>query len=399
MSRLWRRAWFGERLRYIAPALGPRSVRRLGSLALALVALVACSRAEPPGGGAGDDVAPPASVSWSASRGSSSPSSAPPPASAPAASSAPRVSSAPAEPLPRDDGRPQHVESVDELLKLFTVRSFTEKEIKMRGDPKMFLDKNFGVGTPSRINQGNKELAHHDKSRAECLAGLEGITIQTEEQRAICGAPNMVPIKRGKGRPKTCIDVFEFPNQPCEIPFVWIAPTQASALCELVGKRLCNQEEWINACRGDPEGGKDSMYAYGEELDLTACNTNKPARSYGGTVCDPDSARSAWNTCGTNTEPSGSFPRCRSRMGVFDLHGNVAEIMTRYDPDGHTYSQLKGSAFFYVDVARKHDERAKEGRETYPDHCGHDPRWHVERMDAAWHVNYHLGFRCCKTVR
>jgi len=30
--------------------------------------------------------------------------------------------------------------------------------------------------------------------------------------------------------------------------------------------------------------------------------------------------------------------------------------MTRLDPDGHTYSQLKGSAFFYVDVARKPDE-------------------------------------------
>jgi hypothetical protein len=53
-----------------------------------------------------------------------------------------------------------------------------------------------------------------------------------------------------------------------------------------------------------------------------------------------------------------------------------------------------------VDVARKHNERQKEGsRETYPDHCAHDPRWHVEPMATAWHVNYHLGFRCCKTVK
>ena len=75
------------------------------------------------------------------------------------------------------------------------------------------------------------------------------------------------------------------------------------------------------------------------------------------------------------------------------MHGNVAEEMTRYDPDGHVYSQLKGSAFFYVDVARKPGD--KPVKENYPDHCAHDPRWHVERMDDAWHVNYHLGFRCC----
>ena len=50
-------------------------------------------------------------------------------------------------------------------------------------------------------------------------------------------------------------------------------------------------------------------------------------------------------------------------------------------------------------MARKPDERQVKGRETYPDHCAHDPRWHVEPMNEAWHVNYHLGFRCCKTVR
>jgi hypothetical protein len=51
-------------------------------------------------------------------------------------------------------------------------------------------------------------------------------------------------------------------------------------------------------------------------------------------------------------------------------------------------------------VARKHNERQKEGaRETYADHCAHDPRWHVEPMVKAWHVNYHLGFRCCKTIK
>ena len=99
-----------------------------------------------------------------------------------------------------------------------------------------------------------------------------------------------------------------------------------------------------------------------------------------------------------HTEPSGAFPKCRSRFGVFDQHGNVAEVMTRKERDGNVVTQLKGSAFFYVEVARRPEDPAwSPGAhgETYPDHCNYDPRWHVEPIEKAWHVNYHLGFRCC----
>ena len=281
-------------------------------------------------------------------------------------------------------------EALDALL------SFKPK----KRDP-IFLEKTFGIGTPARVNQGNKAIAQHLRDKATCLEGLRGITLQTEEQRARCGGEeNMVPIYRaGKpDRAKTCIDIFEFPNRPCELPTVWAAPTQAAAICSMQGKRLCGQEEWILACRGDPGGGDSSVYAYGDRLDLTACNTDKTHRAIEGAPCDPDSAGSAWRTCATDTEPAGSFPRCRSRFGVFDQHGNVAEIMSRLDADGKIYSQLKGSAFFYKEVAREHNDHNKARRENYPDHCAHDPRWHVEPIRSAWHVNYHLGFRCCKSL-
>ncbi len=305
--------------------------------------------------------------------------------------------------LPADDGRPLHLETQDELLAMIPVRTFSEKEIKRRGDPHDFLRKNVGPDGPSRMNQGNKAIAGHEVSRAQCLEGLRDVVLQTDEQRRVCGADYMVPVYK-KGDPskaRYCIDIFEAPNRPCELPYVWVGPTQASMMCELEGKRLCAQEEWVQACRGDPEGKEDWLYAYGNDLDLTACNTNKPARASGEPVCDPDSVSSTWKTCHTNTEPAGAFPRCRSRFGVFDMHGNVAEEMVRYDPEeGGLVSQLKGSAFFYVDVARKHNEPQKKGGpETYADHCAHDPRWHVEPMRQAWHVNYHLGFRCCKSIK
>jgi hypothetical protein len=323
-----------------------------------------------------------------------------PSGTAPAVTSAVVVSdggsdgAAPADAAPAaTDTRPLHFTTQEDLLALIDL---PPKGGRKKHDPMPFLLKAIGPGGPARGNQGNAELAKHEISRTQCLAGLAGVTLQTDEQRTACkDRVNMVPIYRGgdPAKAKTCIDVFEFPNKPCELPFVWVPPHWAQEICSVQGKRLCTQEEWVLACSGDPAGGKPSRHAYGDELDLTVCHTQRSARAL---ACDPDSAASAWKTCPTNTEPTGSFPRCRSRFGVFDQHGNVAEAMTRADPDGHVYSQLKGSAFFYVDVARKPGDAPK--RETYPDHCGHDPRWHVEPIRKAFHVNYHLGFRCCLSL-
>jgi hypothetical protein len=255
------------------------------------------------------------------------------------------------------------------------------------------------IGGPWQLGQGNRAISQHAIGRRACLAGLAGVVVQSPEQRDRCDADNMVPIwsKGGSAEgARFCIDVFEFPDKACELPFVFVTPSQALRLCEAQGKRLCTQDEWNLACRGDPSGGSDRLYAYGDDLDLTACNTNKSRAN--GPACDVSTSEKLWTTCGTNTEPAGAYPRCRSRFGVFDQHGNVAEIMTRLEAaDGEVKSQLKGSAFFYVDVAKKPNDPG--GYWTrYPDHCNFDPRWHVEKIETAGHMNYHLGFRCCKSI-
>ncbi len=295
---------------------------------------------------------------------------------------------------PPDDPMALHQDTRAGLLALIDLRDFTPAQLKVVR-PDIFLRLNVGPAV-TRMNQGNKAIAHHAIGRRACLRGLQGVVLQTPEQRARCGAPYMVPIYK-KGDPKSahyCMDIFEFPDKPCELPFVWAAPTHAATMCALQGKRLCTEAEWNLACRADPAGGADTTYAYGDELDLTICNTDKPRGA--SNKCRPATAKMAWETCSTDTEPSGAFPRCRSRFGVYDQHGNVAEIMTRHDKNGTLVSQLKGSAFFYAEVAQKPGERGRPG--SYPDHCNFDPRWHVEAMDHAWHVNYHLGFRCCKSI-
>lgn len=272
------------------------------------------------------------------------------------------------------DTRPLHLTTQDQLFALLP---------PFEPEQRPFLEKHIDVDRFGAMNQGNVEIARHTITRQQCLEGLRGITLQTEEQKKICGHENMVPISEA-----TCIDIFEFPNRACELPFVWAGATIANEVCKRLGKRLCKQQEWIDACSGSGEQGSvKQAYAYGDELDLTACHTNH-SRKGAELICDPSTVKTTWETCATHTEPAGSFPRCRSPHGVFDLHGNVAEAMTRRDPDGKTYSQLKGSAFFYVDVT-----------EEYADRCDHNPRWHVEEMKRAWHVNYHLGFRCCADIR
>lgn len=320
------------------------------------------------------------------------------PSVAPSASArTPAWADAPTDPMAT------HHETFDALVAL--AGPFVEPPGKPRKTSlAAFLARTVGPGGPGTTNQGNKAIARHAVSKQACLRGLGERDLVTPAQRERCGADLMVPIwKAGESiaDAKTCVDVFEFPNRPCELPFVWIGPTPAAELCARVGKRLCTQDEWVTACAGDPEGGPPRRFAYGDELDLEACNTNKRAAQHNDKTCDPSTIASAYATCGTHTEPSGSFPRCRSRFGVFDQHGNVAEIMTRWDrEEDTTVSQLKGSAFFYVDVVPKTGKKvtAEERRRSYSDHCAHDPRWHVEPMKKAWHVNYHLGFRCCRDV-
>ena len=52
------------------------------------------------------------------------------------------------------------------------------------------------------------------------------------------------------------------------------------------------------------------------------------------------------------------------------------------------YTEMKGSWFVFDDF-RAHDDWCR----------WRAPFWHGSRvMDAHSHANYHLGFRCCKTL-
>ncbi|MCP4201715.1 MAG: hypothetical protein GY769_07250 [bacterium] len=282
------------------------------------------------------------------------------------------------------------------------------------------------------IGQGNPAITVHPARAKKCeadpaLPRIGRIGFQGPDFERICGAPYMAPLYdlrtavAEEGR--ACIDQFEFPDLPGVYPVVWVRAKEAAELCEAVGKRLCDAHEWEGACAGRLEP-PDYNFELARGVDPATAVKRMRARhnrlhaqdkvwSYGSSyrtgVCAASSRKSPecgggdWATCGSNTFPAGCFPECRTSLGVYDLHGNAAEHMnlpldesqmssggrgSGYLRRGHGYTEMKGSWFIF------------DGYKAHEDHCRwRAPFWHGSRVMAEHsHRNYHLGFRCCKTI-
>ncbi len=273
------------------------------------------------------------------------------------------------------------------------------------------------------IGQGNPAISQHPETPAQCQMKLnaKGVSYVNAHFEHICGAKYMAPLYNAKtsnaDRAQACIDQFEFPNIPCAYPVVWVKAREAAELCEAEGERLCDAHEWEGACAGSleppdypvempkdvPPGvaiarlraahnaahQADKSWSYGPSYETGICATGsfKTAGCPGG----------GWQLCGSNTYPTGDFPACHSSLDVYDLNGNAAEHMNlplakdQMASEGSKelgYTEMKGSWFIF-DTYRAHEDWCR----------WRAPFWHGTRvMDPHSHANYHLGFRCCKTL-
>ena len=188
-------------------------------------------------------------------------------------------------------------------------------------------------------------------------------------------------------------------------------------ICAAEGERLCDAHEWEGACAGSLQPPDyrfdlarnqpadaaihqmriahnlahqaDKTWSYGPEYQRGICAT--------GSFKTPGCPGGGWQLCGSNTYPTGDFPACHSPLDVYDLNGNAAEHMNlplneqQMSSRGSKelgYTEMKGSWFIF-DTYRAHEDWCR----------WRAPFWHGTRvMDPASHANYHLGFRCCKTI-
>jgi len=198
---------------------------------------------------------------------------------------------------------------------------------------------------------------------------------------------------------------------------VWVRACEAAEICAAMGKRICDAHEWEGACAGSLEPPdyrfdlargvspdeairrmraahnhvyeKNKTWSYGPEYRRGVCGaaSKKTEGCPGG----------SWAKCGSNTYPSGYFPDCRSPLQAYDLNGNAAEHMNLPINENQMasrgskelgYTEMKGSWFIF-DTYRAHEDWCR----------WRAPFWHGSRvMDPDSHHNYHLGFRCCKSI-
>ncbi len=273
------------------------------------------------------------------------------------------------------------------------------------------------------IGQGNPAIAQHPDTPEQCQAKLDRQSVKyaNSEFERICGAKYMAPLyNRGTEKPeesKACIDQFEYPDIPCTYPVVWVRAREAAELCEAEGKRICDAHEWEGACAGSlekpdyrfdlaegvrPNAAVSRMRAVHNRAD-EANKSWSYGPSYQAGICATGSHKTpgcnggSWSGCGSNTYPAGDFPACHSSLGVYDLNGNAAEHMNLpLDPSQMAsrgsqtlgYTEMKGSWFIF-DTYRAHEDWCR----------WRAPFWHGSRvMDPHSHENYHLGFRCCKSL-
>ena len=193
---------------------------------------------------------------------------------------------------------------------------------------------------------------------------------------------------------------------------------EAAEICEAVGKRLCDAHEWEGACEGNlqppdyrfdlakgvaintavqrmrtahnQKHGQQKSWSYGKSFQKGVCaqNSTKAADCNGGD----------WKRCGSNHYPAGSFPECKSKLEVYDTNGNAAEHMNL--PLNQTQMASRGSKELGV-TEMKGSWFIWDKFQAHEDGCRwRAPFWHGSRvMDAHSHENYHLGFRCCKSLK
>jgi hypothetical protein len=274
------------------------------------------------------------------------------------------------------------------------------------------------------IGQDNPAITEHPATPQACEEKLSRLNVRYEnsEFERICGAPYMAPLynpaKEKTENAKACIDQFEFPDIPCVYPVVWVRAREAAEICTAMGKRICDAHEWEGACAGSLEPPdyrfdlargvspdeairrmraahnhvyeKNKTWSYGPDYRRGVCGA--------ASMKSPGCPGGGWTKCGSNTYPSGYFPDCRSPLQVYDLNGNAAEHMNLPINESQMasraskelgYTEMKGSWFIF-DTYRAHEDWCR----------WRAPFWHGSRVvDPDSHQNYHLGFRCCKSIQ
>lgn len=169
-------------------------------------------------------------------------------------------------------------------------------------------------------------------------------------------------------------------------PQGYIAGDQAAEMCAASGKRLCEIDEWVHACRGPAR----TRYPYGNVRKKGVCNDRYKVLDHHPVVTlfkrhappDEDPIK-MWHPSWMNDKrlhelaftihATGKNAECTNEYGAYDMVGNLHEWVA--DPDGTFFGG------YFMDTFQN-----GEGCEYRTK--GHPYNYH----------DYSTGFRCCADV-
>lgn len=164
-------------------------------------------------------------------------------------------------------------------------------------------------------------------------------------------------------------------SKPGIVPQAYLSQPLARLACQNAGKRLCSEQEWVSACRGQ----LNRKFPYGDRFDASRCNVYRPlhpasllhgASWYGHR--DPRLNLVEETAGAPLLRLTGSTPGCVSTWGedrIYDLVGNLDEWID------HEKGAFLGG--FY----------ARSTREGCESRIG---------SHAPAYYDYSTGSRCCK---
>lgn len=158
---------------------------------------------------------------------------------------------------------------------------------------------------PSALPAGPQAAAAPQPSPASSAAAADHtVTIPAGKLTAgtPCGDHPRLPSEEPAGisieMNEFSIDAYPYPNDPAKPPMTNVSQSEAKALCEARGRRLCTELEWERACKGP----NNTKYEYASRFDPKRCPNGFGA-----------------------LEAAGSRAACKSEFGVYAMHGFVFE--------------------------------------------------------------------------
>lgn len=216
------------------------------------------------------------------------------------------------------------------------------------------------------------------------------------------GQPTEMPERGAEQFPSFVPKAVSLPGR---IPASYVNKKIAEEACENAGKRLCARKEWYKACVGpsgpdpyepfpfplpeDVEIVFPNSYPYGEIYEKEKCNMGRSrdhwppgilGRKNNGQMMDPRIGTLFSRDGNLMKIPTGSFPECTNSYGVYDMVGNVHEIVS--DTIHNERLDIDLATFVGSHYARFEKQDCSE----------------ITQAHWSGYTDYSLGFRCCAEI-